>query len=71
MPVSEPAEITHWNPVQQSEVDVQVPPDAMQALPQRKTPPAPGTHGAPPQHSAEKVHWLPAAMQQVWPGVPL
>ena len=56
-------------PVQQSAVALHAAPWATQAEPQRSTPEASGTQGAPLQHSDEKVHWSPAAMQQ--PGLPV
>jgi hypothetical protein len=55
-------------PAQQSDVDVQIPPELMHIVPQRRAPVESGTQGSPPQHSAEKKHCWPAAMQQ--PGVP-
>jgi hypothetical protein len=65
----------HTRPVQQSPVEVQLPAAFTQVTPpslgcrQRRTPWPSGTHGVPPQHSAEKVHLLPAVMQQG--GVPV
>lgn len=57
-------------PAQQSLDEVHTPPGATQVIPpsagvrQRSLPSEPGTQGAPPQHSDEKVHCSPAAMQQ-------
>jgi len=64
MPVGEPGGMVQVRPPQQSEVDVQTPPDATHMVPQRRTPLESGTQGSPLQHSAENLHWPPAAIQQ-------
>ncbi len=68
VPLVMPAGTLHLRPEQQSPSAVQTPEVFEHAVPQRSTPFESGTQGAPLQHSDEKVHWLPAAMQQL--GVP-
>ncbi len=68
VPLGEPTGTTQVRPVQQSDVAVHTPPSGTHIDPQRSTPDASGTQGAPSQHSAENVHASPVAMQQ--PGVP-
>jgi hypothetical protein len=70
LPASWPATIVHALPAQQSLVDVHVPLVLTHVTPpsgawgwQRSVPCASGKHGVPPQHSDEKVHCAPAAMQ--------
>jgi hypothetical protein len=69
-----PGVMEQVSPRQQSPVVVQAPAEATQAVPvgglarQRNTPWASGTHGVPPQHSAENWQRSPPAMQQgAWP----
>jgi hypothetical protein len=69
-PASWPGTTAHALPAQQSLVDVQRPFVATHVGPppgaggwQRRTPAPSGKHGVPPQHSDEKVHCAPAAMQ--------
>ena len=68
VPVGDPGGMLQVKPAQQSPVDVQTPPAWMHMAPQRRTPFWSGTQGSPLQHSAEKRHMPPTAMQQ--PGVP-
>lgn len=68
VPLVWPAGTLHFRPAQQSASAVQTPDGLEQAVPQRSTPVESGTQGAPLQHSDEKVHCWPAAMQQL--GVP-
>jgi hypothetical protein len=63
VPLDCPAGTLHGRPAQQSPFAVQAPPEGEQALPQRSTPAASGRQGTPLQHSLEKVHCWPAAMQ--------
>jgi hypothetical protein len=58
-----PAGTLHKRPAQQSAFDVHLPVVFEHCVPQRSTPFESGKQGAPSQHSDEKVHWLPAAMQ--------
>ncbi len=63
VPAVWPAGTMQDRPVQQSDVEVQTPPDIEQLVPQRSVPLESGRHGAPLQHSPEKVQVLPALMQ--------
>ncbi len=56
VPLVMPAGTLHLRPEQQSASAVQAPLVLEQALPQRSTPFASGTQGAPLQHSDENVH---------------
>ena len=68
VPLVMPAGTLHFRPLQQSPSAVQTWPVIEHMVPQRLTPLASGTQGAPLQHSDENVHCWPAAMQQF--GVP-
>jgi len=68
-PVKEPRATPQVVPAQQSPVVVQIPPAATQVGPvgdlgwQRSTPLESGKQGVPAQHSEEKAHCWPVAMQ--------
>ena len=69
LPAVLPVGTLHARPEQQSEVAVHGPLAGEQLFAaQRSTPLESGKQGAPPQHSDEKAHCAPAAMQQPgWP----
>jgi hypothetical protein len=68
VPTVWPGGTVQSRPAQQSAFDVHWPVVFEHCEPQRSTPLESGTHGAPLQHSAEKVHCCPGSMQHGgWP----